>query len=210
VFAMLSEDIKKFLPQYLSAESANKMFEQLSAFPTDGTKDVVYTSALLNNPHLFQGDGIANVEYIDFPDSKVGKLKVILFSNTCDMNMENQRPNPSRIMYAPLINFEKYAAGVRKKFPDKAENHIQAIKSQHVTQALFLPKGGKLEYDAIVFFDRAISLPLSQSLVNEMINNRIFTLSDFGFYLFLFKMSMHFTRIQEKLDRNAGKDMGTL
>jgi hypothetical protein len=205
---MLSEDIKKFLPQYLSAESAKKMFEQLSAFPTDGTKDSVYTSALRADKHLFQGDGIANVAYMDFPDQRVRKIKVMLFSNTCDMNMENQRLNPSRIMYAPLMNFEKYAAAVRRNFPDKADNHIQALKAQHVTQALYLPKGGGLEYDAIVFFDRVISLPLSQSLVDNMIPNRVFTLSNFGFYLFLLKMSMHFTRIQEKVDRDAGVDLG--
>jgi hypothetical protein len=206
---MLSEEIKKYLPQYLTADSSKKLFEQLSRFPTDGTKDVVYTSALKADKHLFQGDGVKDAFYVDLPNLKEGRVPAILLSNTCDMNMENQRINPCRIMYAPLMNFDKYAAAIRTKYPEKAENHLKELKAQHITQALFLPKGEGLDNDSILFFDRTISLPLSQALVDKMVSNRLFTLSDFGFYLFLLKTSMHFTRIQEKVDRNKGLDMGT-
>jgi hypothetical protein len=36
----------------------------------------------------------------------------------------------------------------------------------------------------------------------------LFTLSNFGFYLYLLKLSIHFTRIQEKIDRSTGEDLG--
>src|SRR5574344_342533 len=163
---MLSDEIKKYLPQYLTAESSRKLFEQLDKFPTDGTKDVVYTSALKADKHLFQGDGRAEAFDVDLPNLEQGRVKAILFSNTCDMNMENSRVNPCRIMYAPLRNFDKYAVAIRTKFPTKAENHLKELKSQHITQALFLPKGSGLDRDSIVFFDRAISLPLTQSRVD--------------------------------------------
>ena len=33
--------------------------------------------------------------------------------------------------------------------------------------------------------------------------NRIFTLSDYGAYLFLLKLSIHFTRVQDKVERKS-------
>ena len=42
-----------------------------------------------------------------------------------------------------------------------------------------------------------------QSLdVVELTQNRLFTLSDYGFYVFLFKISIHLTRIRENIQRN--------
>lgn len=90
----------------------------------------------------------------------------------------------------------------------KAESHLNDLKRQYITQALYLPKGAKLKNDSIVFFDRAISLPLTEELVEQFCKRKIFTLSNFGFYLFLLKISIHFTRIQEKIDRATGEDLG--
>lgn len=205
---MLSDEIKRYLPQYLSAKSTQELFEQLDQFPTDGTKDTVYTSALRWDGNLYQGDGIADINYMDFPNPTIRRVNVILLSNTCDMQPGNKRINPCRIMYAPLLNYEKYSLAIRKNFPEKAENHLKALKQQHITQAMYLPKGAGLKNDAVVFFDRAISLPLRKGIIKEFQDKRIFTLSNFGFYLFLLKLSMHFTRIQEKVDRNEGIDVG--
>jgi hypothetical protein len=117
--------------------------------------------------------------------------------------------NLSRIMYAPILNFDTYEKSLRKNFPnDRVDNHLKDIREQHVSQILFLPKGGNLAYDGIVFFDRAISLPQSEDVVNGMCERKLFTFSNFGFYLFLLKLSIHFTRIQEKIDRSTGEDLG--
>lgn len=209
------EDIKLYLPQYLSSSEKDILIKELRKFPTNGTKDTIYTSALDKTQYLLQGDGIDQVPYVSFPDTTQKKTSVILLSNTCDMSIDNLggRLNNCRILYSPLIKFEKYEAILRSKYSGdkdqkRIDNHLKDIKAQHITQALFLPKGGNLEYDSIIFFDRAISIPLKEELTNEMSKNRIFTLSNFGFYLFLLKISIHFTRIQEKIDRNIGVDLG--
>ena len=124
------------------------------------------------------------------------------------MSLDNKRPYPSRIMYAPLINYDKYAKLISEHYPEKAENHLKDIKAQHVTQVMFLPKGEGLKHDSIVFFDQTISLPISQQLVQRFCENRLFTLSNFGLYLLLLKLSIHFTRIQERIDRGTGIDLG--
>jgi hypothetical protein len=175
----------------------------------DGTKETIYTNALKNADYLLQGDGIDSMPFISFPDLKLKEVPALLLSNTCDMSVDNKRMNHSRIMYAPILNFDKYGESLKKNFPkDKVDNHLKDIREQHVSQILFLPKGGNLAYNGIVFFDRAISLPLSEDVVNGMCGRKLFTFSNFGFYLFLLKLSIHFTRIQEKIDRSTGEDLG--
>mgnify|MGYP006347031977 CR=1 FL=1 len=72
---------------------------------------------------------------------------------------------------------------------------------------MYLPEdttGIGIDFDGIIFFDRVISIPLSNQRTEEFVQNRIFTLSNFGFYLFLLKISYHFTRVKERIDRNNG------
>ena len=205
----MDEEIKKYLPQYLSDAELNHLKDELAKFPTDGTKDTVYTVALNGANYLLQGDGISNVAYLNFPKTDIRPVNVILLSNTCDMSTENKRMNPCRIMYAPILNFDKYAENLRKSFSEqRVNNHLKDVKAQQISQMLYLPKGGKMDYDGIVFFDRAISLPLTEDEVRTMCGNKLFTLSNFGLYLFLFKLSVHFTRIQERIDRTSGEDLG--
>lgn len=205
----MDDEIKKYLPQYLSDAELNHLKDELAKFPTDGTKDTVYTIALNGAKYLLQGDGISKVPYLNFPNADKRLANVILLSNTCDMSTENKRMNPCRIMYAPILNFDKYAEKLRETFPEqRVRNHLKDVKAQQISQMLYLPKGGKMDYDGIVFFDRSISLPLTESSVKTMCDNKLFTLSNFGLYLFLFKMSVHFTRIQERIDRTTGEDLG--
>ena len=207
----LDEEIKKYLPQYLSEIELNNLRKELENFPTDGTKDTVYTIALANADYLLQGDGVANLDYINCPDVVITPIDVILLSNTCDMSIENKRMNPCRIMYAPILKFDIYARKLRESFPSqRVDNHLRDIKAQQISQAMFLPKGGKMDYDGIVFFDRAISIPLSEETMQSMCDNKLFTLSNFGLYLLLLKLSIHFTRIQERIDRTTGEDLGQM
>lgn len=204
----LIQDISLYLPQYLSSPEKDSMREELRNFPTDGTKSTIYTCALKNADYLLQADGIDNLLYCNFPDTKIGKVHGILFSNTCDMSVENKRLNDCRIMYAPILRLDKYIEGLLGKFEKKrVEDHINDIKSQSVSQIMYLPEdttGIGIDFDGIIFFDRVISIPLSNQRTEEFVQNRIFTLSNFGFYLFLLKISYHFTRVKERIDRNNG------
>ena len=80
-------------------------------------------------------------------------------------------------------------------------NHIEAIKKQLITQIMFLPKGSKLQDDSIVFLDRVNNYPLGEMSVEDVKRKKLFVLSNYGLYIFLIKLSIHFTRIQENVDR---------
>jgi hypothetical protein len=81
------------------------------------------------------------------------------------------------------------------------ESHIRAIVRQEITTFFYLPKGALLPEDHIALLDRINNCDLrflSEEFVRE---NRLFSLSNYGLYLFLLKISIHFTRITEGLDR---------
>lgn len=205
----LDEDIKKYLPQYLSDTELGLLKEELAKFTEYGTKDAIYTIALNGANYFLQGDGISKMPYLNFPNTDVHLVDAILLSNTCDMSIENKRLNDCRIMYAPIIKYDKYAAMLKKSISaTRLVNHLEDIKAQKVSQIMYLPKGGKMDYDGIVFFDRAISLPLTSDFVEMKCAEKLFTLSNFGLYLFLLKISVHFTRIQERINRTTGEDLG--
>ena len=206
----LDEDIKRYLPQYLSDTDLGQLKEELAKFTEYGTKDAIYTIALNGANYFLQGDGISKMPYLNFPNTDVHPIDAMLLSNTCDMSTENKRLNDCRIMYAPIIRYDKYVAMLEKSSipASRLVNHLTDIKAQKVSQILYLPKGGKMDYEGIVFFDRAISLPLKEEFVNSKCKDKLFTLSNFGLYLFLLKLSIHFTRIQERINRATGEDLG--
>jgi hypothetical protein len=90
-----------------------------------------------------------------------------------------------------------------KKSKEIIEQHISSIRKQYISHVFFLPKGGGLENDSIILFDRVTTLPSNYLSKSEIKGQRLFTLSDFGFYLFLFKLSVHFTRVRENVSRNS-------
>jgi hypothetical protein len=201
------DDIKLYLPKYLSAESTRKLIQQISEFPNNLSQNL-YSTKLHDENVIFQGDGLKDIFISNLPHEKIGKSSVIVLSNTCDIDLSNKRLFPSQMFYAPIFNLEKYSLGLIKngiKTNDSIKQHINDIKNQKITQILYLPPGGNLNYDGIVFLDRINNCPNKLVSRNKLKEQRLFILSDFGLYFFLLKISIHLTRIQEKIDRNIGK-----
>ena len=201
------EEIKKYLPQHLSSTAQQELFNELKAFPHN-IDQRIYTTCLRNHTNLFKGDGIQNLLYIHFPSTNVNQVPGIILSNTCDIDQANKRLVPLRMVYAPIINLGKYEQSLIENHVDTGQrsvesinSHIADIRKQHISHIFYLPKGGQLENDSIVFFDRINNCPSNLLDEKAVIRQRIFTLSDYGFYLFLFKLSVHFTRIRDGVSR---------
>lgn len=99
-----NEELKKYLPKYLSEENYQNLLNELKSFP-DNIDSRMYTS-ILNDDIIYQGDGINNMPIInlsqDLKDIKY--VPNLILSNTCDMDLANTRMFQSSIMYAPIIN----------------------------------------------------------------------------------------------------------
>ena len=135
----LDEDIKRYLPQYLSDTDLGQLKEELAKFTEYGTKDTIYTIALNGANYFLQGDGINKMPYLNFPNTDVHLVDAILMSNTCDMSTENKRLNKCRIMYAPIIRYDKYAAMLEKSSisATRIVNHLEDISSEGFPNIIF-------------------------------------------------------------------------
>ena len=206
------ENVSIYLPPYLSADSQDKLFEDVKKFVANGIGEEIYSDAFSESAaYVMQGDGIGGIFYVDLPDLTPRIANVMVCSNTCDISIENMktRMNGAKVMYTPIISLNKYIELLKKRYTqDRIDAHIKAVREEKITQIMFLPKGSGLKEDSILFFDRMISLPLTSDFINDCVSKRLFVLSDSGFMLFLLKLSIHFTRIKEKLDRNLGIDVG--
>ncbi|MDA1273481.1 MAG: hypothetical protein O2960_05450 [Verrucomicrobia bacterium] len=199
------EDFKTYLPKYLSTEGQTNLFAELSQFPSniDGR---LYTLRLLKQMNIFQGDGLASMWVSDLPSERIERTRVMVLSNTCDISFENKRLLGPRILYCPIISFPKYENLIRTQTSLPAEfnlaSHLDAVRKQLTSSMFYLPRNDTLGEDAIAMLDRVNNCDAQAVDLDQLILNRLFTLSDYGFYLFLFKLSLHFTRIREGICRN--------
>lgn len=199
------EDIRLFLPKYLSADSERDLFAGIKDFP-ENIDSRLYSSYLANDENIFQGDGINDLLVINLPQEDVKPTPCMVLSNTCDIDPANKRLFASQLVYAPIFNLNKYSSRLlsnSSKSEQQINDHIQSIKRQKITQVFYLPPISDCLEESIVFFDRICNCSNSYINRSELPKQRIFTLSDYGAYLFLLKMSIHFTRIQDSVERKS-------
>lgn len=199
------EDFKTYLPKYLSLDAQANLFAELKQFP-ENIDGRLYTLRLLGERNIFQGDGISNLWVADLPSETIRQARVMVLSNSCDIAQDNKRLLGPRILYCPLISLAKYESLLQTKggLPQgfNAADHLEAIRRQCNSSMFYLPHNDKLGEEAIALLDRINNCDAQAVPLDELLGRRLFTLSDYGFYLFLFKLSLHLTRIREGVARN--------
>lgn len=206
---MISDDIKLYLPKYLSEESEKELFQGIRDFPKN-LSSRFYTGRLKGTEIIYQGDGLRDLSIVNLPSTNVGTANCIVLSNTCDIDIENKRSFPSQLVYAPIFNLSKYRQMMlsgKYRTEQQTEDHIAAIKRQEITQIFYLPAIDDILDESLVFLDRIFNFPNKLISRDGLNTRRLFTLSDLGAYLFIMKLSIHFTRIQDKVERGSGLSM---
>ena len=191
------EQIQEHLPKYLSPKQQKELLDQLRDFENRN----YYT--ILHDSEMLQGDGWTKIEIVDFATGARDKVRGILLSNSCDIALENPREFPPRLVFAPLIPLRAFvdlltSAGLK---PEQIDSKVATIRKQRVTSLFYLPQGGGLDADHIAPLDDLHSIPL-EGFLREAERTKLFTLGQMGFYLFLFKLSIHFCRFQEGVVRS--------
>jgi hypothetical protein len=198
------EDFKRHLPQYLSADAQTDLFAALDQFP-DNIDARLYTINLRNAPTIFQGDGLPNLLVTDLPNTKIGTARVMILSNSCDMSRANQKAIPPRLIYCPLISLPKLITRLESSVTSKAFDiaaYLANVRRQRISSMFYLPKTDTLDDECVALLDRIDNCDAQSVDLDEMVRTRLFTLSDYGFYLFLFKLSVHLTRVRENVVRS--------
>ena len=157
---------------------------------------------------LFQGDGLTSLWVADLPSQKIAQARVMVVSNSCDMAPQNKQLLGPRILYCPIISLAKYEGLIKSlRHPDvpkafQPSVHLDTIRKQRISTMFYLPKSNRMGEEAIALLDRINNCDAQKIEMKELIDGRLFTLSDYGFYLFLFKLSIHLTRIREAVTRS--------
>jgi hypothetical protein len=200
------DELHRFLPTFLSQGSRDAFIDEIRYFLASKQGKPFYTNALTEYPILFQGDGLRGLPIINLPDPTIKPGSAVLLSNTCDMDPSNRRLFDSSMTYAPIFSLPRYLGALRREFSnDRVINHEASIRQQLVTQIFFLPQDTRLQDDSIIFLDRILSASSTTITRDQIAQDRLFTLSDFGAWLLALKLSVHFCRIRDRVDRNAGK-----
>jgi hypothetical protein len=191
------EDVRLFLPQYLSPDRQSALWEELRRFPNNRT---LYTEHAQQH-ELLQGDGWQGLVAIDFDSGERKALRGLILSNSCDISPDNPRALAAKITFAPLLRVSRFL----DKLKDAGQTDTQvtsladSMRRQKITSMMFLPAISGVMEDSVALMGDIHSHPLEHFRTGP--RTRVFRLNDFGFYLLLFKLSIHFSRMLENVER---------
>jgi hypothetical protein len=191
------DSLQAQIPYYLTQEAKNGLLKALGDFPK---KTQYYTQRYPNE--VLQGDGWAKLELIRFENGQREQIKGVVLSNSCDIDPTNKREAPPKITFAPVIKLSSYenlllSKGMTQK---QIDDRFEAIREQRVSTMFYLPKGGELGEEHVALLDDLHTLPFQIFEANTE-RKKLFTLSMVGFYVFVFKLSFHFCRFHENIER---------
>jgi hypothetical protein len=190
--------IENHIPIYLSDQRKYDLLKNIrESYP-----DVDYYSDNHADGFL-QGDGWTKFDVVDLFSTEKKEISGIILSNTCDIDSENKRLSPTKLVFAPIIRFAIYKRMLLDNCSatEKIDNHLLSIKNQAVTNRFYLPKSPLMDSDYVVLLDDIHSIPVDYYLTKHA-ELRV-RLSNAGFYIFILKLSIHFCRLFEGIDRNT-------
>ena len=200
-----AESLEQQIPYYLTAADKQVLISELNAIASGGTADYFLNISQDSfKANMLQGDGWTGFQLFLFNTGERRSVRGLVLSNSCDVDPANPRTVPSRVIFTPLVKLAMYrnlleASGIER---NRVKEKIKYIKAQRTTNVFYLPAGGPLEEDYIVRFDEVHSMPVAAH-VHDGGRQKLFTLSNTGFYMLVLKLSVHFCRLQEQVSRKG-------
>lgn len=197
------ESLEKQIPYYLTAADKQVLVSELSAIASGGTADYFLSAAHDTFKEvMLQGDGWSGFQLFLFNTGERRSVRGLVLSNSCDVDLANPRALPSRVIFAPLVKLANFQNLLEDSGIDRlrVKEKINSIKAQRTNNVFYLPAGGPLEEDYIVRFDEVNSMPVAAH-VEDLSRQKLFTLSNTDFYMLVLKLSVHFCRLQEQVNR---------
>jgi hypothetical protein len=203
------EDFNSLFPSYLVGSEKNRLTEALKQFYfKNGPKSIDYTGFYKSsfNDYFIQSDLVRQIRMPFWDDKECEFIKsfpdALILSNTCDLSVDNHREfNTKECVLAPLVELGEYINEMLdfNFTADKIKEHIDKIKSQQISNLFYLPPNKGLHPEYIVKFDQVYWFPSIElsHFTNDLAKNRIASLSLFGHYLFILKLSYHLCRLPE-------------
>lgn len=211
---LTDQALETFLPGYLRPDVKNRLQSGLKSFFNDETpnRERNYSGFyLLNAPlYLMQSDVVQSVRAIEWDlsihDYVLCYTPAMILSNTCDITPENIRnANVKQVMLAPIIPLDEYEKDLRKAQigSDQLRSFLTTLRRQELSNIFYLPPNHRNGKEYMVVLDKAFWQPLNaiETINSNLQQQRFLSLSHWGFYLFLLKISYHWCRLPETDDR---------
>ena len=203
------------LPPYLSNSDKNRLKDGLAQFfdPAHRQKTKQYDNFYLKEPPAFfmQGDIINSLLVYDWDFKNgtyfTGYAPVILVSNSCDVTLKESSLLEKEALFAPIIPLNEFFEDLRGD--GYSEDNIASIhtnlKHQTFSNLFYLPPNPIDNREFVVFFDKIFWHPSErvQEKSCKIDEERFLSLDNFGFYLFICKISYHFCRVPEESERSS-------
>jgi hypothetical protein len=201
----LLDQVRLHLPQYLSGDTARELAEQLEKFPNVSP---FYVTTFSRLPEMLQGDGWRGFVAINFDTLEKKEVTGLVVSNSCSISPDNERAVPVNIVFAPILRLASYQERLRTETgwdTEKIDAVCDSIRRQTTYSVFHLPELDGLP-ESMVFFHDLHAHPAEDFLAKS--RTRLFALTDVAFYAFLLKLSIYFTRMQERVERGGRSSEG--
>jgi hypothetical protein len=206
------ENLELLLPSYLIDSQKSRLKDALSQFVNKDSNEINYTDFYreFNHSYFLQSDLVREIRFAEWEDNSATFIKAytqaIIISNTCDISFENKRSiNSKQCLLAPLVDFQDYLNDLESNGynEDQILAFSKNVRYQLSTNIFYLPQNHIDNREYIVLLDNIFWFPTEElnSYINEIQKTRITSLSHFGFYLFILKLSYHLCRLPEQCDR---------
>lgn len=202
------------LPSYLTDENKGRLQDALKQFHSSYTNEISYDNFYKNYgyEYLLQGDILLEIRTANWNQDTAlyekGYVDGLVLSNTCDISFENNRNvNPKQCLFAPVLKLDDYLndLSVEGYTEQKVADFKKNVIAQVYTNLFYLPKVNQDDVERIALLDRMFWFPIDElkPILENVNEERIASLNQFGFYLLAFKLSYHFCRLPEQCDREA-------
>ncbi len=176
-------------------EHKKEFFKHLQNLPDEIYK-WLYFERLADANSLSQGDILMNIPicFIDEEgDTIAGEDYVAMISNICDM----QPRRKEFIIVSPIIFFDEYKKELIKA-KKGIDNTLNDIRKNRIFSYFYLPSENRIP-ESFIDFSRMVSV--SSIYLNNIKLKKaeqcLLSLSQYGFYLFLIKLTFHLARMEK-------------
>lgn len=192
------EQIRVFLPKYLTPEQTRHLYSELQKFPDNRS---FYLERADLRDQLLQGDGWRGFVAINFATGERKTVSGVMLSNSCDISPDNPRYFPVNVLFAPLIHLAKLVERLHNagKTQAQIDSVVGDIRKQRITSIFYLPDHSASIPESVIVLDDIHAHPLTDFIAQE--RTKLFTLNQYAFYIFLIKLSIHLARFNEGVRR---------
>ncbi|MBL0288637.1 MAG: hypothetical protein IPQ19_14920 [Bacteroidetes bacterium] len=210
------DNFELLLPKYLTSVHKTRLKDFLAQFTiqrdiNQPSGELDYSNFVAKQPcdYFKQSDLVFQIRYPHLNEENFEFEKyfttAIILSNTCDISNENAHTlNKKQCVLAPTIELNTYIETLKQMESfsnDRLSSFLSELKLQRITNIFYISDNGEQEYIALL--DKIFWFPTEElnSYLENIKENKLFSLTHFGYYLFLLKLTFHFSRFPESLDR---------